>query len=90
VKERLHLPAPGLQASGNELAFLILEVLHLSFEIRLVGLQNQSQLNGKVGTVLEFDSKNTLRMKVCVNGTNISVLSKNITRAPFGFKRKMS
>jgi hypothetical protein len=90
VMERLNLPAPGLQASGNEIAFLILEVLQLSFEIRLVGLQNQSHLNGKVGTVLGFDTKNTLRMKVCVNGTDISVLSNRMVRAPLGFKRKMS
>jgi hypothetical protein len=81
---------PNLQACGNELAFLILEQLELRFEIRLTGLQNQSHLNGKVGIVLGFNAKNLLRMFVSVNCTVISVLSKNMVRAPLGFKRKMS
>jgi hypothetical protein len=88
VVERLNLPAPGVHATGNELAFFILDVLKLSFEIRLVGLQKQSHLNGKVGTVLGFDTRSTLRMKVCVNGADLSVLSQNLSRAPLGFKRK--
>jgi len=84
------LPVPT-RALNTEVAYMMMDILNLAFDIRLTGLRSATHLNGREGVIRGQDPADTERWRARLDdGTCVSVKAANIVHVRRGDYRRVS